>query len=338
MIDVPRKSFLDALKVVAPAVKAGDNRYTGRVRLTGDGNLIVQGFNGDLAVTAEVEASAIFPTTVVPFDPLLRFVNKADADISIDFADNDCVIKSGTARLVLRTMPADDLPRIVEAEGNPLHLECNLLDQIGSCLYAASLDTARPVLTGLGLVDGWAVCTDSYRLSAVKLEANLPDAIIPADVVRQVIKAGGDVALSVDDTRATFRAGGVTWTTRLIMGQFPNWQRLVGTPTGQLVADKQALLDGLEQVDLFGSEWVRVEAMGDQIGLGTRAQDGDTAAALVKGTVSDEVSFTLRYLIDLIKALPGDEVVIGLDGAGKPAVVGTLEGGCIQLLMPVRQS
>lgn len=338
MITVARKGLLDALKVVAPAVKAGDGRFLHKVRLTGNGNLLVQGFNGDLGVSAEVDAAAMFATTVVPFDPLLRFVTSADADVTIDFEDADCVVTSGTARLVLRTMDASDLPRITEAAGEPLHLPAELLEQIGSCLYAASPDPSRPVLTGLGLVDGWAVCTDSYRLSAVKLDANLPDAIIPADVVRQVIKTGGPAFLAVDDARATFGVGTTRWTTRLIMGQFPNWQRLVGAPAGQLVADKQALLDGLEQVDLFGSELVRLEAMGDQIGLGTRAQDGDTAAALVKGTVSDTVSFTMRYLVDLLKALPGDEIVVGVDGPSKPAVVGTLEGGRIQLLMPVRQS
>lgn len=338
MIDVPRKGFLDALKTVAPAVKTGDNRYTGRVRLTGNGNLTVQGFNGDLGITAEVDTAAMFETTVVPFDPLLRFVTTADADITIDFEDNDCIVKSGTARLALRTMDAADLPRIVDSAGDPLHLASELLDQIGACLYAASPDPSRPILTGLGLIDGWAVCTDSYRLSAVRLDANLPDAIIPADVVRQVIKTGGPAFLAVDDARATFGVGTTRWTTRLIMGSFPQWQRLVGTPAGKLTADRQALLDGLEQVDLFGSEWVRLEAMGDQIGLGTRAQDGDTAAALVKGTVSDTVSFTLRYLVDLLKALPGDEVDVGMDGASKPAVVGTLEGGKVDLLMPVRQN
>ena len=101
---------------------------------------------------------------------------------------------------------------------------------------AASRDEARPVLTGVlveisreGCV---LVATDSYRLAVRELVATADGeakAIVPERALAEAGRAAaadekGMVEISVDDAQVSFKAGGLTLTSRLIEGEFPNYR------------------------------------------------------------------------------------------------------------------
>src|SRR5581483_5902251 len=218
-MNLNRKAFLDALRIVAPATKKGHLPILHCVRIADrTGAIQVVATDLETSIKADAGTNGILQSAVVPHAPLLAFVASASDDIVLNFdtEDNALLVTSAGSTLRLRLATAEDFPTTNQAEGDTVHIDAALAGQLGGCLYAASRDNARPILTGLGIVDGWAVCTDSYRLSAVKISAALPNCIIPAHAVEQVLKHTKDgFELTIDNIRATFEVPGVgSWTTR----------------------------------------------------------------------------------------------------------------------------
>ena len=123
-------------------------------------------------------------------------------------AERDVEIRCGGSRFHVRTLPAEDFPKVPAAEGEPLTIPGKALaETVDLVAPAASQDDMRPVLTGV-LVSAAGeemtmVATDSYRLAVKRtpleggiggeLEANIParalrelGRIVAADEVEEV--------------------------------------------------------------------------------------------------------------------------------------------------------
>src|SRR5439155_26597585 len=171
----------------------------------------------------------------------------ADMVKSFDPAPVDFEEQGGQARIVcnnyegtVRCLPAEDFPVLQELAGTRVSVKTSeLAEAIAQVTRAASRDEARPILTGVLLEisrEGLTmVATDSYRLSMRELAATAEGeakALIPERALTEVGRAAsgdekGEAELLVDQSQATFRIGGLTLTSRLIEGEFPNYRQLL---------------------------------------------------------------------------------------------------------------
>ena len=110
----------------------------------------------------------------------------------------DVEIAAGGARFHLRTLPAEDFPRLPALEGETAKLAAKpLAETIDLVARAASRDEVRPILTGV-LVQAEGnrltmVATDSYRLSVKHTELESPvsqplEANVPARALRELAR------------------------------------------------------------------------------------------------------------------------------------------------------
>jgi DNA polymerase III subunit beta len=344
-VQISQSALNDALKLVTPVVsKSGQLPIFSAVRLIlngGSGSAIAT--DGDLSVFAYINGETTLDglDVVVPARHLAGFVNSVKGTITLDTVDNDLKVTAGGSSLTLRTMPEDDFPKIVTAEGDPVTLDATARAKLGRILYAASRDSARPILTGVGIGDGWAACTDSYRLAAVEI-GGLPSAIIPARAFELVFKhSTGDVAVTVDDRKATFTTAAGSWTTRLIEGTFPNWRALIPASTPHvLIADRDTLIDAIDRVGVLvaNDEPVRFEKCDVGVRLTVRSRDVGEATECVPAEMDFDqpIAFNGRYMTDLLKAGDEGKVDLGLVEVAKPACIGSLSDGSVSLLMPTR--
>ena len=126
----------------------------------------------------------------------------------------DVELVAGDARFHLRTLPAEDFPRLPEVEGEAATLPAQpLAETIERVARAASRDEVRPILTGvLVQAEGAAltmVATDSYRLSVKHTALETPletplDANVPARALRElarVVASGGHESVDIDVSR-----------------------------------------------------------------------------------------------------------------------------------------
>ena len=370
-----RDTLLEALTV---AVRATAGTSSNRAALTGvhfdlqGDTLTVTGSDLDLtlSVTAEVagegEGAAVTPAR------LLTDVVRAVPPGAVEFAvaDGEASIVAGSSEFSIRLIPADDYPQLVFKGGEPKESDSlsfspavtfggsEFRDALGQVVRSASSDDSRPILTGVlmaaereGLLR--LVSTDSYRLSVRDLEGSSilgehQKVLVPSRALgelQRLIADSDEVALKLAEHYAQFVVGAVQLTTRLIPGDFPNYQGLIpSNHPNRLTAERLRLLEVVRRVRLLAQDSTPVRLVMSAQGLEVIAITQDVGKANESMQAHYEgddltVAFNPGYLIDGIEAATGDEITLETADAVKPALLRSVgDEGFLYLLMPVRVS
>ena len=331
----------------------------------------------DLELTIRVSApaecdddgAAVLPARL--FGDIVRALEPGA--VSVDVGEEDARITSGRSQFSLRVLAADDFPRLPEVAGSGVRMESAALSEsLRQVISAASRDDARPILTGVLLVSEGSglrlVATDSYRLAVRDLpgESRLAEALsgaaaqgrhvlVPAKALGELQRllgsgerdAAAQVELSFSDRDACFDTGRARVSTRLIEGQFPNYQQLI--PSGypnRLIVPREPFIEAVKRVRLIGRDRdnapIRL-AMGPAgLELTTIVHDVGQAQELLdakyEGTETT-VAFNPEFLLDGLQAIGSEEVLVETLDTSKPAIVKSAEDtDFLYLLMPVRVS
>jgi len=232
-----------------------------------------------------------------------------------------------------------------------------LRETISRVARAASRDDARPVLTGvLVTAEGselTMVATDSYRLAVKRtaLESSVPaplEANVPARALRELarlIETAGDEALQVWLTRnqAIFRVGGVSLSSRLIDGQFPNYRQLLPESFEQEVKLPRAeLLEVTRRVSQLAQRnaALRLSFAEGELTVSAETPDlGDARESLPAAYSGDplEIGFNPEFVRDGLESIDDDEVVFKLISPLRPGLLEPAGADDFSyLVMPIR--
>jgi len=343
-----RGGALPVLSGVRVEVQGNDMRLTGS-----DLDLTIQ-------VTTTV-AGAGDGVTVVPSrlaSDIVRALEPGAVDVEVD--DDEARISSGRSQFALRTLPADDFPRLVDPPEQAVTLDAkDFADALRQVVRAASSDDARPILTGVLMAAEETglrlVATDSYRLAVRDLPGTTvlsegQKVLVPSKALGELARVLGSgdahsVTLRLGERDATFEVGTVRLTTRLIEGEFPNYRQLIPSSyPNRLTVGREPLLDAVRRVKLMAREATPLRIVMRPDGLELLAVTQDVGQAHEELDAKYEgaeltVAFNPEFLIDGIEATTGDEVSLETTDALKPATVRSTEGAdYLYLLMPVRVS
>ncbi|MGH8972708.1 MAG: DNA polymerase III subunit beta [Acidimicrobiia bacterium] len=345
------------------------------VRTTDDG-LELAGSDLELTIRvtapAECEGSGAAVLTARLFGDIVRALEPGAVTVTV--GDEEALITSGRSEFKLRVLPADDFPRLPEVAGTGVRMDAAALaDALRQVIPAASRDDARPILTGVLLVAEGSglrlVATDSYRLAVRDLpgETTLAAALsgaaaegrhvlVPAKALGELqrllaagagAETGGQVEFSFSDREASFDTARARVSTRLIEGQFPNYQQLI--PSGypnRLTVVREGFMEAVKRVRLIGRDRdnAPIRLAMSPAGLELTAvvhdvgQAKEELEAKYEGTETT-VAFNPEFLLDGLSAITSDEVLVETLDTSKPAIVRSAEDGdFLYLLMPVRVS
>src|SRR5881275_3431785 len=205
-----RDKFIGSLGIAARGVSTRSAIQTlAGVRLqAGEGRVELQATDMELGIRVTADASVERDGTVVLPGRLLldvvRSLPKDDLSLEYRSSEGDVEVVSGPSRFHLRTLPAEEFPRLPEVgEATVMKLPSPaFVETINRVARAASRDETRPHLTGV-LVSAAdrelrMVATYSYRLSVKEtpLEESLDgtlEANVPARTLQELgrIAAGG---------------------------------------------------------------------------------------------------------------------------------------------------
>ena len=327
--------------------------------LTGD-QLKVTGSDLDLTITVEAGVNgdgnghAVIPAKLIT--DIVRSL-RAGA-VSVETDADQAHISAERSAFSLRLLPAEEYPRFEHPSGEPVTIEADkLLRALKQVIPAAGTDDSRQILTGVLMAaerDGLRlVATDSYRLAVrdVKESDVLNEGqtvLIPSRALNElsrVLSGGSEVKLLFGQRDASFRIAGVSVTTRLIEGEFPNYKGLIpNSHPNKLVVPRDAFLEALRRVRLMAQEAtpVRVIMKADSIELMAITQDVGQAHEDVDATYNGQeltVAFNPQYLLDGVDVCSGEELSLETVDALKPAVLRAVDDeNFLYLLMPVRVS
>jgi DNA polymerase-3 subunit beta len=295
-------------------------------------------------VKADVKSAG---SLTIPARPLSEFLRTLDdgRDVSLKSADGQKIeIKSGRDRCSLACLPKDDYPVLPEFNmERAVSLNAALLrEMIRKTIFAVSTDETRYVLNGVDLVIEKGkmvlVATDGRRLAFVERETTdkkaTVGAIIPTKAVNELARVlgadekAGDLQMAFTDNQVTFKHKNVIIISRLIEGNFPNYEQVI--PKGHdiqlrlkakqvLAATQRAAVGTLER---GGS--VRYSLTDSTLQISASAQGRVEVESELEVAYKGEpfaIAFNPVYLIDALKALETDEIFLEFSTPLNPGVV-----------------
>jgi DNA polymerase-3 subunit beta len=325
------------------------------------GSLELVGTDLELTIRVRIPADTDGEgSAVVPARLFSEIVRQLDGDtVSVELADDDARIEAGRFATTLRTLSAAEFPRLPEVSEDGVRVEAAAFaEALRQVVPGASRDDARPILTGVLLTASAGglrlVATDSYRLAlrdlqGVSMLEEGQKVLVAAkglgEVQRLLSGETGDIDVVLGEREVVFRVDSTEVTTRLIEGDFPNYQQLI--PSGypnRLTVSRDALQAAVNRVRLVGQSKdtapIRLGMTAEGLELSAIAQDVGEAHESVEAKYEGTdltVAFNSQFLLDGIDAAASDEVVIESIDPLKPAVMkATDSADFLYLLMPVR--
>src|SRR4051812_36005533 len=194
-----------------------------------------------ISITAEREGSAVVPGRLLL--DVVRSLPRDELSFEYRSSEGDVELVSGPSRFHLRTLPADEFPRLPEVgDATVMKLPTPaFVETVNRVARAASRDETRPHLTGV-LVSAAErelrmVATDSYRLSVKETALDQPldgslEANVPARTLQELGRiasgdGGAEIEVAALEHQVIFRLADVTLSSRLVEGRFPNYKQLL---------------------------------------------------------------------------------------------------------------
>ena len=288
---------------------------------------------------------------------ILRRMNGLQVEISADDKLN-CHIKSGEATFDIMGMAATDFPEIPSVAGsNTFSLDGKLLNDMvkGTIFSTAQNEGAKPILTGINvsLADGVLqfVAIDGYRLAIRKEKVNIDKNIeftvsgrAIGEAVKLIDEETEDVEINVGERLICFNASGYSFISRLLEGDFVNYQKLlVDGFTQKVVVNTRELINTIERVSLLISESFStpIRCYFNELNVvftcaTTMGRATETFNTKLEGE-SFEIGLNSRYLLEALKATETEAVQILFNGPNAGVVMTPVESDEYKyMIMPMR--
>jgi DNA polymerase III subunit beta len=360
--------LLSELQVVARAAATrGAIPALSGVRLaTTESGIELSATDTEIALCSFLEAEIEQPGLVLlPARLLVEILRALEGDsVSLEqrAEAGEVTVSSERATFSLRTLLADDFPRIPEApEGEAVELPAKAVAAtIERVAKAASRDETRPVLTGILVsVDDQGlrmVATDSYRLSVKEtplengnreaFEANVPARALQ-ELGRVAAETDADtIKIAARDNQVVFGVERMTLSSRLIDGQFPNYRQLLpDTYEHELRVSRDELLSVVRRVSILAQRTapLRLRFENGAVTLSAQTPDVGEASETVPINYDGEaleIGFNPQFLQDGLDSVHSDELVLKLISPLRPGLLEAAgddgEGRFLYLIMPVR--
>src|SRR5437762_8965127 len=229
-------------------------------------NVLVRAEGGELRIAANdleirLKSVCVSKTTVpgaitLPAKRLYEIV-RALPDKEINFKRGEAnwvMITCGTSRFRIAGLPQDDFPTLPETKNNVGRIPADVLAKVISrTICAISTEDSKYTLSGALLVlkpgSITMVATDGHRLAHVEKTEAMEDVreeikvIVPrkamAELVRIISEAADaeSVGLSRDDNHLFFDMGKRLLISRMLTGQFPNYEAVLPRSNERIVTE-----------------------------------------------------------------------------------------------------
>lgn len=332
------------------------------IRTLGPGEIELASTDMEMSLRIRAKASVSEEGAVVAPGKLLtdvvRSLPAGEIDISEDSENQMVEIVSGQASFKLNCLPAQDFPRLPEMEEDAsFEIEAEpLMKVINTVARAASRDETRPVLTGILVKFSKdrlkMVATDSYRLSVMEAQAGSTlaekkEVIVPRHALEELSRLyssgeEGRVEVAIAESQIMFSDGEALLTSRLIEGQFPNYQQLLPDEfKSEVKVDKEELLEVVARIGLmaqknaplklgFSDGQLTVSAQTPQVG------EASESLAVPFSDEALEIGFNPEFLRSGIESVEGENAFIRIISALRPGLIKGEDDDFLYLIMPVR--
>jgi DNA polymerase-3 subunit beta len=333
----------------------------------GKGNLRLTATDLDIEVVETVAAdvardgASTAPAHIL-YDIVRKLPDGAQLEIEQGPDEGRLLILAGRSRFSLQALPPQDFPDLTAGEMTHSFTmpAADLKMLIEKTRFAISTEETRYYLNGIYLheVTGdapliRAVATDGHRLAQVQFPRPegakaMPGIIVPRKTVLELTKlieaAEGEVDVALSSSKIRFGIDGLTLTSKLIDGTFPDYERVIPRQNEKrLEVDTRLFTQAVDRVSTVSSEKgraVKLNIAAERIVLTVNNPESGSAEEELSASYNADpldIGFNSRYLLDIVGQFKGDTASFEFADAGSPTIIrDPADGTALYVLMPMR--
>ena len=299
--------------------------------------------------------------TVVPSRLFGDIIRKLPAEeITVEEEMNSVSIKTVSSQFSVVTMPIDEFPSINDnsEKKDTITLDPSLFrEMVRKTSFAASVDEAKGTLVGIltELEDDMIsmVALDGFRLALVRkkmIGSENKKFLISAKIMNELSKITSDepdidtIRMNLGDKRAVIEAGNTEVTIRIMEGDYIRYKDIIPKESNiKVKISKVLLLESIERASLLAKEGknnlIKMSISDDLVTISSRSEDGKVKEeiGIEKEGENLDIGFNSKYVIDVLKVIEDEEIVMNFKSSITPCVISPVEGNEYQyLVLPVR--
>ncbi|MFV2031226.1 MAG: DNA polymerase III subunit beta [Gammaproteobacteria bacterium] len=329
----------------------------------GNGILTLTSTDLEVEMVASVESVSVdedFHTTL-PARKLFDICKALpdSSDIKIEITDNNATLKSGRSRFTLASLPAADFPGLDEIDEQqvfsiPQNKFKGLLDKTS---FAMAQQDVRYYLNGIlmeispGSIK--LVATDGHRLALSEYQTDISiseskQVIVPRkgvmELARLLDSSDAPARIVISQNHIRIEAGNLVFTSKLIDGKFPDYNRVIPADSNKILSvDRELLKNSMNRIAILSNEkyrGIRLSLAPGNLSIQANNPDQEEAEEELVVDYDEakmEIGFNVTYLIDVLTVLQSDKVNIKLKDANSSCIISDSEDlSSLYVVMPMR--
>ncbi|MGH9966284.1 MAG: DNA polymerase III subunit beta [Pyrinomonadaceae bacterium] len=286
-----------------------------------------------------------------------------DAPVKFKKEENDWVtVTCDRAKFRMVGVARDAFPEVPTFKSAPTKISAGILKAlIDRTIFAITQEESRYTLSGAKFIldnsGAKMVTTDGHRLAYVERKdagkngnTEIVDTLIPRKTLAELTKltAGfeGEISLGMDENHIYFEVGPRLLISRMLYGQFPNYEMVMPKNNDKAIEFDGALLNlAIRRVALMSDERshaIRFHLEPNQLVISSQNAEEGEARETVQADYSGEeadIGFNAQYLQDFLNVIGEGKVAFEFKDGNSQAQLRPAEGGDYEykyVVMPMR--
>ncbi len=336
------------------------------IESVGEGTIRITGTDLDVTIRCDMDAEEInTPGSICVQARKLFEISRLlpDAPVSFKKEDNDWVtVKCDRARFKLVGVARDAFPEVPTFKSAPTKISASVLKTfIDRTIFAITQEESRYTLSGAKFVldesGAKMVTTDGHRLAYVERKdvtkngnTQPIDTLIPRKTLAELTKLTAgfdeDISLGIDENHIYFQVGPRLLISRMLYGQFPNYEMVMPKNNDKSVEFDSSLLNhAIRRVALMSDERshaIRFHLEPNQLVISSQnAEEGEAHETLQTDYTGEEtdIGFNAQYLQEFLNVIGDAKVSFEFRDGNSQAQLHPSENGEYDykyIVMPMR--
>jgi len=333
------------------------------IESVGENNIRLTGTDLDVTIRCDTDADISTPGSICVQARKLFEISRLlpDAPVTFKKEDNDWVtVTCDKTKFKMVGVAKDAFPEVPLSKSTPTKIPAGVIKVfIDRTIFAITQEESRYTLSGAKFIldDTGAkmVTTDGHRLAYVERKgvangSDPIDTLIPRKTLAELTKltAGyeGDINLGMDGNHIFFEVGPRLLISRMLYGQFPNYDMVMPKNNDKSITFDGALLNqAIRRVALMADERsraIRFHLEPNQLVISSQnAEEGEAHETVQTDYTGEEtdIGFNAQYLQDFLNVVGDGPVAFEFKDGNSQAQLRPAEGGEYDykyVVMPMR--
>ncbi len=314
-------------------------------------NILLKTENGRLKISAtnlEIGVSYLIGTKIdevgevaIPARIASDFVGNINEEkISLSTKNNILSIDSEHYKTQILGFDPKDFPIIPKIKNDTFCVINSkvIKNSLMTVLDSVALSETRPELAGvlMSFLNNKLIfaATDSFRLTEKITDFNCKEnktVIIPRNTALELIRISsdieGDMDIKIGDNQISFSNNDIELISRLVDGNYPDYKKVIPDKfLSKVIVDKEVIEKNTRLAGLFSSNIadVKIKCSDKKMVIVSKNSEKGEIQTSMECVLKNEpfdIAVNFNYLLDGLKIIPANKIVIEFTGQGSPLVL-----------------